>query len=1248
MKEKDNVICDFYSYADNNFTVKNFGTIDKVIDLPPLVQVQIDSYEEFLQLGVSTNKRKNSGLQSVFEESFPIESSNKDVVLEFVDYTLGEAKKTIWDSRINGLSYGAPLKATIRLITVETGEVREQEVYMGDLPLMTPTGTFIINGAERVIVNQLHRSPGVFVFYDEVKNIYSSRIIPDHKGSWLEFEMDAKGLLIARIDRRKKFPFTLLVKALGYGTNEQVLRLFYPVEDLKIKNAAMKSLQKFLSRRIVHDVAHPETGEIIIEAGQVLNEDNLEQLKEAKIESIEIVGEDVSSDDLVVTRSLDADSVTNEEDALIEFLKIQRPLEYTAEHGDPEKHEKNLERARAELDRLFFDPKTYNMGSVGRYKINAKFNHRNPDDFGEDVKEQALRPIDIIETLRFMINVINEVDGFDIDDIDHLGNRRVRTVGELLTLQMKTGFARMERVVKERMSMNDIDIMTPQLLISIKPITAVLNEFFGTSQLSQFMDQTNPLSELTHKRRLNALGPGGLTRERAGFEVRDVHYTHYGRLCPIETPEGPNIGLITSMAAYSRLNPYGFVETPYRVVKGGKDTKEVRYLSANEEDHYVVAQANAELNEKGEFVNNLVSCRFQDEFPLKNPEEIDLMDVAPLQVVSLSTGLIPFLEHDDANRALMGSNMQRQAVPLMRTEAPIVGTGLEFPIAYDSGVSLVAEQSGVVTGMGGDFIDVTGAKGEVTRYDLIKFKRTNQSTTMNQSSLVQCYYAPEDGKVISANNDSIEFEAESGEIYSYAVKTFQGKIKLLAKLKQNIERGTVFAGEEIIGKEDKKNKEGRKATVLADGHATNHGRLALGRNVMVAFMPWDGYNFEDAIVLSQRLVKEDVFTSIHIEEFTIQARETKLGKEAITRDIPNIGERAFRDLDEDGIIRIGAEVKAGDILVGMVTPKGEIDLTPEFRLLHSIFGEKAKEVRDSSLRVPNGHKGIVVDIRRFNREEGDELPPGISESVKVYVAQKRKIQVGDKMAGRHGNKGVISIVLPEADMPFLPDGTPIDIVLNPLGVPSRMNLGQIYETQLGWAGRALGLHFETPVFDGAEWEDVQNYMVEADLPKDSKIALRDGRSGEFFKNPVFVGTIYMLKLHHMAEDKMHARSTGPYSLVTQQPLGGKAQFGGQRLGEMEVWALEAYGAAHALQELLTVKSDDMQGRARVYESIVKGIHAIKPGIPESFNVLIREIRSLGLDITVLDSAGDAVEISDFEDNFSKAKRRIKVDSIENG
>ena len=1230
-------------------TYVSFGRIKSPATIPCLIDIQLQSYKDFLQVGMRPAGRESIGLQSVFLETFPIESANGDVFLEFVEYTLGEPKSNVWDCKLNDASYTAPLKALIRLIVAETGEVREQEVYMGDLPIMTPTGTFVASGVERVVVNQLHRSPGIFVFADELKDIYVTRIIPDYKGSWLEFEMDAKNLLVARIDRKKKFPFTLLVRCLGYGTNEEVLRLFYKSEELQLKGVAIKKLHSYLNRKVISNVVDLNTKEVLMEAGQPLNEDNIEIMKEVGIEGIDLIVNPGSGDETIVIQSLEKDGVTNEEEALVEFLKIHKPLDHATEQGDPEKKKQNVERAKIELHRLFFDPKTYNLGRVGRYKINAKFKMINPDEFHDRVDSQTLRPIDIIEALRYMINAISEVEGYQFDDIDHLGNRRVRTVGELLTLQLKAGFSRMERVVKERMTMNDMDVMTPQLLISIKPITAVINEFFGASQLSQFMDQTNPLSEITHKRRLNALGPGGLTRERAGFEVRDVHYTHYGRVCPIETPEGPNIGLIISMAVHAKLNPYGFLETPYRMVEKGRVTEKVVYLSANEEDHYVVAQASSPISPRGEFLDNLVSCRYRGNFPLKNPDEIQLMDVDPMQIVSLSAGLIPFLEHDDANRALMGSNMQRQAVPLVHTEAPIVATGLEKIINYDAGICVIADRNGVVSKVDAQFIEVFDeSRKEKRTYPLLKYKRTNQSSCLNHIPVVHAYYAPEKGKIKQVNDETLNFVGESGKEYEYPMKTFQSKMKLMVTNNASVDANQWIAGEVVIKEvKDKNGQVINRGTILADGHSSYKGSLSLGKNIMVAFMPWHGYNFEDAIIVSERLVKEDIFTSIHIEEFELQARETKLGKELITRDIPNITERAFRDLDEDGIIRLGAEVQPGDILVGMVTPKGETDLTPEYRLLHSIFGEKAREVKDSSLRVPNGHGGIVIEIKKFSRDSGDDLMPGISEIVKVYIAQKRKLSVGDKMAGRHGNKGVISTIFPEHEMPFLADGTPIDIILNPLGVPSRMNLGQIFESQLGWAGKELGIHFETPVFNGVPWSDIVENMEKAKLSPGSKVRLRDGRTGESFEQLVFAGVIYMLKLSHMIDDKMHARSTGPYSLITQQPLGGKAQFGGQRMGEMEVWALEAYGAAHTLQELLTVKSDDMLGRARVYESIVKGIHAMRSGIPESFNVLLKEIRSLALDISVVNEDGESVDVGEYnrDYDYKKASRRIKIDSV---
>lgn len=1174
-----------------NRKVFNFGKIQQTIELPNLIEIQLKSYDWFLQSG--TGRKKQQGLQAVFEEVFPIESPHEDVVLEFIDYEIGEPKYSEYECKERDVTYAAPLKSTIRLIRKESMEVREQSVYMGDIPLMTERGTFIINGAERVVVNQLHRSPGIFFFYDETDRIYSSRVIPD-RGSWLEFEMDSKGFIVARIDRKKKFPVSLLVNALGYETKEEIVRLFY--ETSKVTLNSEEDYQSLNGRRVASDVISKETGEIVVETGDRINIDTIDRLREEKISKVEIIVFPNDKEDAYLATTmevarefikknlkvnLEEEDYSNVELGLLTVHAIMRPGEPTT-----------LENARAELERLFFNPRSYSLGPVGRYKVNNKFasNH---------ITSETLMSEDIVSTIRYILYLIAEADGYTVtmedkdgkkkertvativDDIDHLGNRRVRSVGELIMNQIKVGFQRMERVIKERMTIQDLDVITPQALISIKPITAVINEFFGSSQLSQFMDQTNPLAELTHKRRLNALGPGGLSRERAGFEVRDVHPSHYGRMCPIETPEGPNIGLIVSLSTFGQINEYGFLETPYRVVEKGKVTDEIEYLTADLEDQYFVAQANAELDEEGKFVKSLIPCRHRGNFPYKKPKELQYMDVSPNQVFSVSTGLIPFLEHDDANRALMGSNMQRQAVPLLIEEAPLVGTGLETVAAHDSGVMINAKRAGEVEYVDAKRVEVKTSGGDIDVYELQKFKRTNQGTTFNQKPIV--------------------------------------------KPKQKIKTGET----------------------LADGPATDNGRLALGKNILVAFMPWMGYNFEDAILISERLVEEDVFTSIHVEQFEVEARETKLGRETITRDIPNLSEKAFRDLDMDGVIRVGAYVQPDDILVGKVTPKGEQDLTPEYKLLHSIFGEKAREVRDTSLRVPNGVEGIVIDVKRFSRDQGDELSPGVEELVKVYIADKRKISVGDKMAGRHGNKGVISRVLSRYEMPFLPDGTPVDVVLNPLGVPSRMNLGQLLETELGWAADELGLIMETPIFDGANEEDIRNYLRKAGLPEDSKSVLYDGRSGEAFENRVMVGQMYMLKLAHMVDDKIHARSTGPYSLVTQQPLGGKAQFGGQRLGEMEVWALEAYGAAYTLQELLTVKSDDMLGRARIYEAIVKGINSTSPGIPESFNVLIQELRGLALDVRIYDDKQNEISLSEWSDGFSKAKKKIKIDTLQN-
>jgi len=1170
--------------------VINFGQIKSSIDLPNLIEIQLKSYEWFLQKGVS--KKKPQGLQAVFEEIFPIDSPHEDVTLEYLDYNIGDPKYSENECKERDVTYSAPLKATIRLIRRETMEVREQTVYMGDVPLMTTRGTFIINGAERVVVNQLHRSPGIFFFFEESERIYNARVIPD-RGSWLEIEMDTKGHLIARIDRKKKFPVSLLIKALGHESNEEIVKIFYDTQKVELETD--EDFNSLVGRRVAKDVVSKETGEVVVEVCERINIDMIDQIKDEKIKKVELIVFPNNKEDSYLSATLEAEvefikknlkinaeeNYTNSELALLTVHSIMRP-------GEPT----NLENAREELDRLFFRPRTYSLGGVGRYKINKKLGFKDTD-------LDTLTKDDIIYTVKYILYLIAEADGYQIesvdargkkvkklvptmvDDIDHLGNRRVRSVGELIMNQVKIGFQRMERVIKERMTIQDLDVITPQALISIKPISAVINEFFGSSQLSQFMDQTNPLAELTHKRRLNALGPGGLSRERAGFEVRDVHPSHYGRMCPIETPEGPNIGLIVSLSTFGRINEYGFLETPYRYVENGRVTEQVDYLTANEEDSYFIAQANARLDEKGNFIRNMIPTRHRGNFPYKKPKEVQYMDVSPNQIFSVSTCLIPFLEHDDANRALMGSNMQRQSVPLLTEEAPLVGTGMEVSAAYDSGVIVIAKRAGEVIYVDAARIRVKTGSGEVDEYELMKFKRTNQGTCFNQKPIV-----------------------EHGQ-----------KVK--------------------------------SGDVLADGPSTDDGRLALGKNIMVAFMPWMGYNFEDAILISERLVEEDVYTSIHIEQFEIEARETKLGREVITRDIPNLSEKAFRDLDVDGIVRIGAYVKPDDILVGKVTPKGEQDLTPEYKLLHSIFGEKAREVRDTSLRVPNGVEGIVVDVKQFSRENGDELAPGVEELVKVYIADKRKISVGDKMAGRHGNKGVISRVVPIYDMPYLPDGSPVDIVLNPLSVPSRMNLGQLLETELGWAADKLDVLMETPIFDGAEEEDIKNYLKQAGLPETSKIQLYDGRSGVPFEQEVMVGKVYMLKLAHMVDDKIHARSTGPYSLVTQQPLGGKAQFGGQRLGEMEVWALEAYGAAYTLQELLTVKSDDMLGRARIYEAIVKGVNSTSPGIPESFNVLIQELRGLALDVKIYDDSGQEISLSEWSEGYTKPKRRIKIDTLSN-
>jgi len=1062
----------------------SFAKIKEIMEMPNLIEIQQNSYQWFLE----------EGLRETFQDISPIQDFTGNLILEFVDYTLGEPKYDIDECKERDMTYAAPLRLKVRLINKETGEVKEQEVFMGDFPLMTPKGTFIINGAERVIVSQLVRSPGVYYAVNidpSGKRLYTATIIPN-RGAWLEFETDVNENLFVRIDRTRKLPVTVLLRALGYSSNGQILELFDGDERIRM--------------------------------------------------------------------TLERDHTDSEGEALVEIYKRLRP-------GEPP----TVDSARSLLNSLFFDPKRYDLAKVGRYKLNKKLNL----DVDKDIRH--LTKEDIIAVVKYLIKMITG-EGKP-DDIDHLGNRRLRSVGELLQNQFRIGLSRMERVVRERMTIQDVDVITPQILINIRPVVAAIKEFFGSSQLSQFMDQTNPLAELTHKRRLSALGPGGLSRERAGFEVRDVHHSHYGRMCPIETPEGPNIGLINSLSTYARINEFGFIETPYRKVdkETGKVTDIIEYLTADEEDLYVIAQANAPLDEEGRFAEKKVNARYGSEILVVDSDRVDYMDVSPKQVVSIATAMIPFLEHDDANRALMGANMQRQAVPLLRTDAPLVGTGMELKAAYDSGVLIIAKNSGTVKRVTANEIIVQNDEGGIDTYKLTKFARSNQGTCINQKPLV--------------------------------------------KKGQRVEKGEI----------------------LADGPSTDNGELALGRNVLVAFMTWEGYNYEDAILISEKLVKEDHYTSIHIEEYECDARDTKLGPEEITRDIPNVGEDVLKNLDERGIIRVGAEVRPGDILVGKVTPKGETELTAEERLLRAIFGEKAREVRDTSLRVPHGEAGIVVDVKVFTRENGDELAPGVNEIVRVYIAQKRKISQGDKMAGRHGNKGVISRILPEEDMPFLPDGTPVEIVLNPLGVPSRMNIGQVLETHLGLAAKALGLYMASPVFDGAEERDIAEMLEKAGYDPSGKLPLRDGRTGEYFDNPVTVGYMYMLKLAHLVDDKIHARSTGPYSLVTQQPLGGKAQFGGQRFGEMEVWALEAYGAAYTLQEILTVKSDDVVGRVKTYEAIVKGENIPEPGVPESFKVLIKELQSLALDVRILSEDDEEIEILEVEEDIAETAKELGLE-----
>ena len=1247
----------------------SYQKIKEAAEMPNLLEVQLKSFNDFLQQDTPPDKRIDTGLQQIFNDIFPVSDINDNYSIEFVHYTLGAPRYTVDECRERNMTFAVPLRATLRLVAKqgeneeeekEIKDIIEQEVYLGELPLVTQWGTFIINGAERVIVSQLHRSPGVF--FDENthpngKLLYSARIIP-YRGSWLEFIIDVNDVMHVHIDSRRKIPVTTLLRALGYATDEELVKTFNKVLSVSLSGKAAETAYE---KAAAENIVDKETGEIVAGVGDIITPELVDKLKEAKVKKIKVVEKENQRDALVITNTIKKDPSKNREEALSKIYSLLRP-------GEPP----TIEMAEALLEKLFFNEKRYDLGEVGRYMINQRLG------LEIDLTTTILDIKDFTTIIHYLIGLRNG-RGF-VDDIDHLGNRRARTVGELLSNLFSVGLSRVAKSVRERLSLKDSDSITPHLLVNARTVSAVVETFFGSSQLSQFMDQTNPLAEMTHKRRLSALGPGGLTRERAGFEVRDVHHTHYGRVCPIETPEGPNIGLIASMATYARINKYGFLETPYKKVKNGKLTDEIIYLTADEEDRYVIAQADEPLDNDGRLTNEKVKARSRTDYPVVERDAIDFIEVSPKQMVSVAASLIPFLEHDDANRALMGSNMQRQAVPLIKCEAPVVGTGMEGRVAVDSGAALVATRGGTVKYVSAEKIIITpDAKPKASElgyyeddeYKLTKFRRSNQDTCIDYKPLVK-------------------------------------------------EGDTITAGE-----------------VIADGPATEGGELALGDNILVAFMPWRGFNYEDAIIVSERLIREDVFSSIHVEQFELQVRDTKRGAEEITREIPNVSEEALLNLDERGIVRVGAEVEAGDILVGKVTPKGETELSPEERLLRAIFGEKAGDVKDASLKATPGMKGIVIDTKVFSRKErteeakkaeknevatikrrynkvkqgivehrnerlaglldgktsksirskidnsimvraghkfsaeflqtfefesayatdgytgesvvdkkvenilaeaaeliaskeeemsvevdkivrGAELPPGVRQLVKVKVAIRRKLSVGDKMAGRHGNKGVVSKIVPIEDMPFLDDGTPIDILLNPLGVPSRMNVGQVLETHLGWAANKLNYRIATPVFDGAKYPQIREKLIEAGLPESGKIALHDGYTGDTFENDVMVGIIYMMKLLHLVDDKIHARSIGPYSLVTQQPLGGKAQFGGQRFGEMEVWAMEAYGAAYTLQELLTVKSDDVSGRSKIYEAIVKGEDPPEPGIPESFNVLVKELQGLGLDFKLIE------------------------------
>jgi DNA-directed RNA polymerase subunit beta len=1155
------------SYSEKKIEREYVGKdYQEVMELPDLIDIQLSSYERFLQREKSRAAQglDLAGLEEVFRATFPIESPNGDMLLEYERYALDEEamKYSELECKMKGLTYAVPLKARINLVFQKTGEIRQKEIYLGDIPLMTDRGTFIINGAERVVVSQIHRSPGVIFCHE--KGVYSARIIP-YRGSWLEFEIDQKKELIyAKIDRKKRILGTMFLRALGFETREDIVKAFYVSETVAIgdlREGKEKAINRVLAKAVKAEINGEKKK--LYRAGDKLHLHDVDELYNLGVREIEVIDFEhpdslhfdmilncFEREDIKLVKEDPSQDEPSKADALAAVYSTLMP-------GEPI----TVENAERDLANMFFSGRRYDLGKVGRYKLNKKF------DYSVPAKEFTLIRDDVIATMKYLMNVYYGES--NVDDIDHLGNRRVRSVGELLANVMKSAFGRMERIAKERMSLKETDTIRPQDLVSIKPIVAAIKEFFGSSQLSQFMDQVNPLAELTHKRRLNALGPGGLSRDRAGFEVRDVHYTHYGRMCPIETPEGPNIGLIVSLATYTAVNEYGFLETPFRKVEGGKVSKQIEYLSAMDEDKYYVAQASAKIDKAGNFLEDSISCRHQGDYTTRTAPELQYMDVSPKQIISISAALVPFLEHDDANRALMGSNMQRQAVPLVFPEPPRVGTGMEEKCAYDSGVLLKARRAGLV-----DYVDAFRVvvkpdedKKARDEYVLVKYQRTNQDT---------CY----------------------------------------------TQRPVVRKGEKVA-----------KGQVLADGPATKDGELALGRNILAGFVPWNGYNYEDAILISERVVKEDMFTSIHIKEFQTEVRETKLGPERITRDIPNTSEKSLDNLDSEGIIRIGAKVKAGDILVGKVTPKSETETTPEFKLLNSIFGEKAKDVRDSSLRVPHGIEGTIIDVQRLKRSANDDLSPGVEEVVKVLIAAKRKLKEGDKMAGRHGNKGVVARVLPQEDMPYLEDGTPLDICLNPLGVPSRMNIGQIMETELGWAAQALDEWYSCHVFQSPSQEQIESKLKAAGLPTTSKARVHDGRTGEAFQNPVTVGVIYFMKLHHLVDDKMHARSTGPYSLVTQQPLGGKAQFGGQRLGEMEVWALEAYGAANTLQELLTIKSDDMTGRAKVYEAIVKGEPHTAAGIPEAFNVMVQELRGLALDIRVYDAKGKQIALTERDEDI---------------